>query len=140
MTNRRIFIVPFSLLLSVFFFLFFLPSDSRAATFLLSPSSGTFSIGSTFSVSILLDTKGQSINALEVALSFPPDMLQIVSPSTGKSVIGVWTDTPNFDNANGKMDLQGGIPGGITVSNGLVSTVTFRVKSVGEGGVKFLDK
>jgi hypothetical protein len=66
-------------------------------------------------------------------------MLQVVSPSTGRSIIGVWTDTPKFDNTNGKMNLQGGIPNGITVSNGLVSTVTFRVKSVGDGVIKFLD-
>lgn len=135
-TNRRIFII----ILFVFFFLFSLPGTSRAATFLLSPQSGNFSIGDTFSVSILLDTKGQSINALEVALSFPPDMLQIVSPSTGQSVIGVWTAPPKFNNVFGTMELQGGIPGGITSSNALVSTVTFRVKSVGEGIIKFLDK
>ncbi|MBI5139499.1 hypothetical protein HZA26_02730 [Candidatus Nomurabacteria bacterium] len=124
----------------IFLFLFLPLSLSRAATFSLSPSDGNFSIGSTFSVSILLDTEGESINALEVALSFPPDMLQVVSPSTGRSIIGVWTNTPKFDNKNGILDLQGGIPGGIAVSNGLVSTVTFRVKSVGEGAVKFLDK
>src|SRR3989344_5108657 len=131
--SRRIFLI----ILLVFLFS---PSTSWAATFFLSPSNGNFSIGSTFNVSILLDTEGQSVNALEVALSFPPDMLQIVSPSTGKSIIGVWTDTPKFDNTSGMMELQGGIPGGITAGNALVSTVTFRVKSVGEGVVKFLDK
>ena len=66
-------------------------------------------------------------------------MLQVVSPSLGQSVIGVWTAAPKFDNVNGQMDLQGGIPGGITASNALVSTVTFRVKSVGSAIVKFLD-
>ena len=137
--NRRIFS---AILFSFSVFLVFLawPSVGRAATLSLSPSNGTFSIGSTFDVSILLDTKGQSINALEVALSFPPDMLQVVSPSTGRSIIGVWTATPKFDNTNGRIELQGGIPGGITVSNALVSTITFRVKSVGEGAVRFLDK
>ena len=121
--NRRIFLI-------IFFVFVLFPTTSKAATFLLSPSSGTYSIGS----------EGESINALEVSLSFPPDMLQIVSPSTGQSVIGVWTATPKFDNVNGRMELQGGIPGGITSSNALVATVTFRVKSVGDGIVKFLDK
>jgi len=124
--------------LILFTFLFF-PAYSQAATLLLSPSSGTFSIGSTFNASILLDTKGESINAIEVGLSFPPDMLQIVSPSAGQSIISVWTDAPSFDNKNGRVKFQGGIPGGITASNALVSTITFRVKSIGEGLVKFLD-
>lgn len=131
--KKHIFIIFF---LSLLFF----PGTAWAATLLLSPSAGTFSVGSTFDVSILLDTKGQSINALEVDISFPPDMLQIVSPSTGKSIISVWTDAPKFDNKNGKINFQGGIPGGITASNALVSTITFRVKSVGEGLVRFLDK
>ncbi len=131
--SRRIFFL-------IIFALLFLPGVSRAATFRLSPQSGIYSIGSTFSVSILLDTEGESINALEVALAFPPDMLQIVSPSTGQSIVGVWTATPKFDNTTGRLELQGGIPNGITASSALVSTVTFRVKSVGEGVVKFLDK
>ncbi len=67
-------------------------------------------------------------------------MLQVVSPSIGQSVIGVWTATPKFDNINGQIELQGGIPRGINASNALVPTVTFRVKSVGEGLIKFLDK
>lgn len=134
---RRILIIIFLSCLSLFLFF---PSNSRAATLSLSPPKGSLSVGSTFSVSILLDTEGQSVNALEIALSFPPDMLQIVSPSTGQSVIGIWTATPKFDNVNGKMDLQGGIPGGITSANALISTVTFRVKSVGEASVRFLDK
>ena len=131
--NRRIFT-------SIFFVFLFFPSISKAATLSLSPSSGNFTVGSTFNVSILLDTKEESVNALEIALSFPPDMLQIVSPSTGRSIIGVWTANPKFDNVNGQMNLQGGVPGGITSSRALISTVTFRVKSVGESLVKFLDK
>lgn len=112
---------------------------AQAATMSLSPSTGTFSVGSTFDLSIFLDTSGKSVNALAVSLTYPPDMLQVVSPSLGQSVIGVWTAAPKFNNLSGKLDLQGGIPGGITASNALISTVTFRVKSVGSAIVKFLD-
>ena len=124
----------------IFFFTFFLTSGiAHAATLSLSPSTGAFSVGSTFDVSISMDTNGKSVNALAISLDFPPDMLQVVSPSLGQSVIGVWTSAPKFDNANGKISLQGGIPGGITASDALISTVTFRVKSVGTAIVKFLD-
>lgn len=112
---------------------------AHAATLSIVQPSGTFSVGSTFTASIYLDTNGKSVNALSVSLSYPPDMLQIVSPSLGQSVIGVWTAAPKSDNVNGVFTMQGGIPGGITASNALVSTITFRVKSVGSAIVKFLD-
>jgi hypothetical protein len=127
------------LLLQFIFVFFLMTGTAHAATLSLSPSTGTFSVGSTFDVSIFMDTNGKSVNALAISLDFPPDMLQVVSPSLGQSVIGVWTSAPRFDNTNGKISLQGGIPGGITASDALISTVTFRVKSVGTAIVKFLD-
>jgi hypothetical protein len=123
----------------LFVYLFLVSSVANAATLFFSPSTGKFFVGSTFDISIILDTNGKSVNALAVSLAFPPDMLQIISPSLGKSVIGIWTDAPKFDNINGTISLQGGIPGGINVSNALISTLTFRVKSVGSAIVKFLD-
>ncbi len=138
--NRRFNITSRNIFFVVFLFIFFyFPAVGQAAKLSLDPALGNFSIGSTFDVSILLDTEGESVNAMEVDLSFPPDMLQIVSPSTGQSIIGIWTATPKFDNVNGSLKLQGGIPGGITAKNALVSKITFRVKSVGEAIVKFQD-
>jgi len=121
--------------------LFFLISvgESQAAILTLSPSSGSFAVGSTFDVSIYLNTENESINVIEAALSFPPDKLQLVSPSTGRSIVSVWTAPPTFNNQTGRINLQGGIPGGINVSSGLFTTLTFRVKGVGNTILKFLD-
>ena len=130
----------FRILFAIFFgVILILPGRVEAATLSLSPSSGTFSVGSTFDASLLLDTNGKSINAIAVSLSFQPDMLQVVSPSTGQSVVGVWTAAPKYNNSTGRIDLQGGIPNGITASSALITTLTFRVKSVGEALIKFLD-
>lgn len=124
----------------IFFLLFFLSFKADAAILTLSPNSGSFSVGSTFDVSLFLNTEKESVNAIEVGLSFPADKLQLVSPSTGKSIISVWTAPPTFSNQTGKINLQGGIPGGINVSNGLFTTLTFRVKGVGSAILKFLDE
>jgi hypothetical protein len=51
----------------------------------------------------------------------------------------VWTAQPTINNQIGKIDFQGGIPGGINVSSGLVTTLTFRVKSVGTAAIRFAD-
>ncbi|HEY4523854.1 MAG TPA: hypothetical protein VJK04_03220 [Candidatus Paceibacterota bacterium] len=135
--------------LSIFFFVlllplatFFYPQTSvhgaGFATLSLGPGSGTFVVGSTFTVSVFLDTGGESANALDVYIAFPPDKLQVVSPSTGKSIIGVWTSQPSFDNQNGAIHYQGGIPTpGINTTNGLISTITFRAKVPGRAVIRF---
>ncbi|MEK7464458.1 MAG: cohesin domain-containing protein [Patescibacteria group bacterium] len=118
---------------------FILPGLTHAASLSLSPSAGAFAVGSTLEVSLFLDTEGESVNALEASLIFPPDKLQLVSPTTGQSIIGIWTAQPRFNNQTGRIDLQGGIPEGINLSRGLVTTLTFRVRSVGDAILKFLD-
>lgn len=58
----------------------------------------------------------------------------------GKSIIGVWVAAPQFSNQSGQISLEGVIPGGLKTSNGLLTTLTFRVKSVGQAVVKFSDQ
>ena len=115
------------------------PSVARASTLLVGPSGGTFTVGNTFDVSVLLNTQGKSINTVKASMSFPADKLQLVSPTAGKSIIEIWTAAPQFNNQSGRIELQGGIPGGINVSSGLITTLTFRVKAVGSATLKFLD-
>lgn len=124
---------------AIFLFFGFSSPKSEAAVLTLSPPSGSFSVGSTFDVSLYLNTEGESVNVIETSLSFPADKLQLVAPSTGKSIISVWTAPPTFNNQTGRINLQGGIPGGIKVSNGLFTALTFRVKGVGSAILKFLD-
>ncbi len=119
---------------------FLWPNISSATTLSLSPTGGGFSVGSTFSVSVILNTEGKSINALSVFLSFPPDKLQVVSPSVGQSIVDVWTVPPKFNNNTGTIEFEGGIPGGIIASKGTLTNITFRVKSVGEAIIKFSDR
>ncbi len=132
----------FFLTVSVFFLLLFfalLPKVTEGAIFSVGPSSGSYSVGSTFDVQVFLDTQKESVNAIELSLKYPPDKLQLVSPSTGRSIIGVWTSQPRFNNSEGRLDLQGGIVGGINVGQGLIATLTFRVKGTGSAIIKFLD-
>ncbi|MBI4054410.1 MAG: hypothetical protein HY397_03730 [Candidatus Doudnabacteria bacterium] len=112
----------------------------QAATLTLAPPRGSFTVGSTFDVTIYLDTQKQSINALRTYLTFPPDKLQLVPRGAEKSIITVYSSPPRYDNTNGIADLQGGIPGGINLNNGQVITFTFRVKAVGTALIQFLDE
>lgn len=103
-----------------------------------SPNQGQYLTDSTFDISLLINTNGQAINALELYISFPADKLQIVSPTNGNSFISFWVAGPSYSNVNGTMTFQGGLPNpGITTSAGVVSTVKFRAKSAGRAVVKY---
>ena len=128
------FYIIFSFVLAV---CFGAPGYAAAATVSVSPASGTFITGSTFDVSIFLDTEGKDVNTVKVSLEFPPDKLQLVSPSLGKSIVGVWMSQPVFDNQRGVIEFMGGIPNGINVSNGLIAKMTFRARGVGRAHLRF---
>lgn len=101
----------------------------------LSPSTGSFVEGSTFEVPILINTKGQSINGIEIRLNFDKNKLSIVQPSSGTSIIGVWVQPPTYDNTRGTANYIGVVPSGITTASGLIGTITFKAKSTGSAAV-----
>ncbi|MCK4782026.1 hypothetical protein KAS79_03860 [Candidatus Parcubacteria bacterium] len=112
---------------------------AAGASLYLAPSQGTFFVGSTFSVSVYVDTKNQKINAVELDLKFPPEILQVTSPTATKSFISEWIVPPSYSNSGGTISFKGGMPEGIMTSSGLVSTITFRAKSSGKAKIEILD-
>jgi hypothetical protein len=100
-----------------------------------SPRNGSFVEGSTFDIPVLINTRGASINGIELRLSFDRDRLEIVKPSSGQSIIGVWVEPPSYDNTRGLATYIGVIPNGITTSAGNVGTITFRAKRTGRAVV-----
>lgn len=113
---------------------------SDAASIYLSPAGGVFTVGSTFEVGIYLNTGGTGVNAVRVDLSFPPDKLQVVSPTLGRSILPLWVIQPTFSNTSGTIVFEGGIPPpGLNTSEGLISSVIFRVVQVGEAAVVVQD-
>jgi len=131
-------------LVSTFLVLFsngFLAKTHAAGSSLyLGPTTGTFAIGDTFTVGIYLNTNGEAVNALEADLAFPHDKLQVVSPSSSKSFIQTWITQPTYSNSNGTLHFAGAIPTpGIVTSDGLVSSITFRVINTGTAVIRFED-
>jgi hypothetical protein len=138
-TSRFVAISVFVVLICLIFVFSPLRAEAAASIY-ISPPSGTFAVGGTFNISVFVNTGGQSINAIKADMSFPPDKLQIISPSAGKSFVSVWVNQPSYSNADGNLTFEGGIPNpGINTDAGLISTITFRVKSTGMAAVKILD-
>ena len=107
--NRNFQFSIFNFLIFALLFTVALPVKAEVATLYLAPSKGTFFVVSTFSVSIYLDTKGNEINAAEVDLRFPPDILQITTPTAGESFISEWLTPPSYSNIGGTISFKGGM-------------------------------
>ncbi|MFA6338945.1 MAG: cohesin domain-containing protein [Candidatus Paceibacterota bacterium] len=107
-------------------------NDSKGAVFDFSPKTETVIAGSTFEVAVILDTRGSSVNAVELNIKFPVDKLEMISPSTGKSFISLWSEPPSYSNVNGTAKFAGGVPNGIVTESGLIITLTFKAKATGQ--------
>jgi len=124
----------------LFLLLFVLPklTQAQGAVLMLSPQSGTFFVGNTFDVSVIVDTKNQIVNTFDVKMRFSPETLQVVEPFGEKSIITVWASPPSYSNIEGTISFQGGIPQtGIKTSSGLLFKITFRAKSPGKARIIF---
>jgi hypothetical protein len=100
-----------------------------------SPRSGSFEEGSVFEVPILLNTKGASVNGIEVYVNFDKDKLSVIQQTNGTSIIGVWVEPPRYDNTKGTVSYVGVVPNGITTGSGVIGTITFKTLGVGQATV-----
>jgi hypothetical protein len=107
---------------------------AQAATLSVSPATGVYATGATFTVRVNVNSSGTSINAAEGTLSFNPNELSVVSVNRNSSIFNLWVAEPSFSNSAGTVSFSGGSPAGYTGSNGNIMTVTFRAK--GSGAVK----
>lgn len=111
---------------------------AEAATLNLSPTSGSYSVGHSFSVSIVASSPDQAMNAAEGTLSFPADKLQVVSLSKESSIIGLWAQEPSFSNGAGTVNFEGVILNpGFTGIAGRILKVNFKVKTAGAAPLSF---
>ena len=63
-----------------------LSSTASAATLYFSPSSGSYTVGTTLSVSVYVSSTDQAMNAASGIISFPQDKLEVTSLSKSGSI------------------------------------------------------
>ena len=114
-----------------------LPLSAKAATLFLSPSSGTYKPGDSFSVSIYTASADQAMNAASGVLSFPKDTLEVVSVSKGGSIFSLWAQEPSFSNTAGTVNFEGVVLNpGFTGGSGKILTVNLKAKSSGTASLR----
>ncbi|MFA6096279.1 MAG: cohesin domain-containing protein [Candidatus Paceibacterota bacterium] len=103
-----------------------LVGNTNNATLSLSSNTGTYKVGSTYSVDILVNTHGQNVVAVAAYLNYNPSLFQVVSVDTSGSILT--SEARNVvDNVNGKIEIVRGIPTpGINTTNGKVATLNMQ--------------
>jgi hypothetical protein len=110
-----------------------------AAALRITPDTGVYQVGNTFTARVQIATQGQSVNAAEGTIKFNPNELSVVSVTRSGSIFNLWVTEPAFSNSAGTVNFSGGVPTGYSGSVGNVLSITFRVTNAGSPRVTFTD-
>lgn len=115
-----------------------LPSTTYAATLGFSSRNVSVDAGSSFIETIQASSANQALNAISGTLTFPPDLLQVISVEKTNSILSLWIAEPTFSNADGTISFSGIVPNpGYIGSSGRVFSVQFRAKREGVATIVF---
>ena len=124
-----------TLILTVFSFFWLVQASGdalAAAGFSLSPGSGTYGVGSTFAVTINVNTGGEAVNAVEAVLTFPSDKLKATGIGHGGS--GFDINAESTIGAGVVKIAKGKLPPAVTGSR-KVASVNFTALAQGEAAI-----
>ncbi|MFA6307191.1 MAG: cohesin domain-containing protein [Patescibacteria group bacterium] len=109
-----------------------------AASLYLSPSSGSYEINKTFSLSVFVSSPDQAMNAASGVISFPADKLEVTSLSKSGSIFSLWVQEPAFSNTTGSVNFEGIVMNpGFSGSGGKIITINFKTKASGQANLIF---
>ncbi len=113
-------------------------SNASAADFLTGSNKVEVSEGETFDISVYVNSQGAAINSAEGSLTFPSDLVSVVSVNNAGSIFPIWVEQPSYSNTSGSVSFNGGVPNpGYAGSRGYVAKVTFKAKKAGKASIAF---
>jgi hypothetical protein len=111
---------------------------ANAATISIIPDNTSVSVGSIFNANVYVSANGTSINNAEGSISFPPDLLQVISVSNSSSIFNIWLEQPSYSNSTGQISFNGGVPNpGFSSNMGNALRVQFRAIKAGTAPISF---
>lgn len=116
-----------NILYSFFVMSVLLPVTASAATFSLSPNTGSFAPGDTINVAVYINPgAGENITTAKLSATFSADGLSMVSFAPAVGWIPLTAPGSDLmDNDGGALIKTGGLPGGATAQK-LFGTITFK--------------
>lgn len=127
----------FIVLFSTFYFLF--SGNIKAAQFSIISDAVDIRPGDAVVVTVLLDTQGKNINAMDGKILFPGDILEIKEIRDGNSVVNLWVEKPHLA-GQGEIYFSGIVSGGYSGGSGKLFSVEFRARRSGGGNVKISEE
>ncbi len=109
----------------------------NASTLRISPEAGSYSVGDTIYVKVMVSSPNESINAVSSRLNFSQENLSLISISKSGSIISIWAQEPTFSNAAGSASFEGVTLGGYTGSGATVVSLSFRARAEGRASINF---
>jgi len=115
-------------------FLLATPNLVFAASYSLSPESGTYKVGDTFAVRIMVNSGSDAVNTGDGTITYDTSTLTAVSVSKDGSPFNLWVTEPSI--AGGRITFAGGATSPLSGSRA-IATISFRAKAEGTGKVEF---
>jgi len=75
-------------------------------------------------VDLFLNSKAESINAIEGKITFPAELLKLKEIRDGGTIVNLWIDKPKAD-STGEIVFSGITPGGVNIENGFIFSLIF---------------
>jgi dockerin type I repeat protein/cohesin domain-containing protein len=99
-------------------------------SFAIMPGAGSVDVGSSFTVTLQVQTHGQSIDGAEIHIDFDPALLEVISTVPG-TMLPVQIVPPSFDNGSGRLDYAAGTFSDFPNASFDLLTITFKAKATG---------
>ncbi len=106
-----------------------------AATLSLSPDSGSYAAGKTFTVSIVTDS-ADPFNSVGAKLTFDKALLEVQSISKTASPFTFWPDEPAYSNTDGTLSFGGGGTAALTGKKSVLA-ITFKALKEGKATITY---
>ena len=131
--------LPQYLILASLIFLVFTPLFALAASINLSPQTKNVTVGNTFKIEVVVNPLGESVFTVKAVLSYPADLLRVVSFSFGDAWMPL--NQPGYNEINNDTGIiikTGGYPSG-TLSPVVLGVITFTGLKEGKATVRVSD-
>ncbi len=116
-----------------------MPFAASAATFIVSPSSGSYSVGDTIVLTVSANPTGSTIYTAMLDARFSADTLEVASFTLNDSLLALkQSGYDALNNASGILTKTGGYTGGITSASSF-GVIVLRAKAAGTGSFTVAD-
>ncbi len=135
--ENKINIYPLVLLSLIFFFVPLFSNTVFAATLSISPSSGSYEVGSSIILKVNV-TSDIAFNAVSSVINIPTSLFSIESVSKSGSALNFWVTEPTLSRSNGTVRFEGVALGGYKGGSiGNILTIVIRPLKIGSANISF---